>query len=96
MALYFFAMYVLGGAFGSKILGMISDNRALNAAAKAGQVFSDVKLVPAEFRAIGLHEAFFVAPLVSLILAAVLFAGTRTVAGDMEKLRLRLQAAAEK
>ncbi|MCI0389267.1 MAG: MFS transporter [Acidobacteria bacterium] len=90
MALYFFAMYVLGGAFGSKVVGMLSDNFALRAAAEAGMIFTDVKLVPAEFRAIGLHQAFYSAPVISLLLAAVLFAGARTVTGDMEKLRKRM------
>ena len=96
MALYFFAMYVLGGAFGSKVVGMLSDSFALRAAAEAGMIFTDVKLVPAEFRAIGLHHAFFSAPVVSLILAAVLFAGARTVTGDMEKLRKRMLEAVGK
>jgi MFS family permease len=90
MALYFFAMYVLGGAFGSKIVGMLSDHFALRAAAEAGMIFTNVKLVPEEFRAIGLHQAFYLAPIISLVLAAVLFAGARTVAGDMEKLRKRM------
>ena len=96
MALYFFAMYVLGGAFGSKVVGMLSDSFALKAAANAGQIFQSVKDVPAEFRAIGLHQAFYSAPVISLLLALVLFAGARTVAGDMEKLQQRLRAAAEK
>ncbi len=96
MALYFFAMYVLGGAFGSKVLGMLSDKFALRAAANAGQIFESVKQVPAEFRAIGLHQAFYAAPVVSLLLALVLFAGARTVAGDMEKLQQRLKAAVGK
>lgn len=90
MALYFFAMYVLGGAFGSKIVGMLSDHFALRAAAEAGMILTDAKLVPAEFRAIGLHQAFYSAPVISLLLAAVLFAGTRTITGDMEKLRKRM------
>jgi predicted MFS family arabinose efflux permease len=90
MALYFFAMYVLGGAFGSKIVGMLSDHFALRAAADAGMILSNVKLVPAEFRAIGLHQAFYSAPVISLLLAAVLFAGARTITGDMEKLRKRM------
>jgi predicted MFS family arabinose efflux permease len=96
MALYFFAMYVLGGAFGSKIVGMLSDNFALRAAAEAGIIFTDVKLVPAEFRAIGLHQAFYSAPIISLLLAAVLFAGARTITGDMEKLRKRMLEAVGK
>jgi MFS family permease len=96
MALYFLAMYVFGGAFGSKVVGMLSDNFALRAAAEAGMIFADVKLVPAEFRAIGLHQAFFSAPIISLLLAAVLFAGARTVTGDMEKLRKRMLEAVGK
>jgi predicted MFS family arabinose efflux permease len=90
MALYFFAMYVIGGAFGSKILGMLSDHFALSAAAEAGMILTDVKLIPAEFRAIGLHQAFYAVPVILLALAAVLFAGARTVTGDMEKLRKRM------
>jgi len=91
MALYFFAMYVLGGAFGSKVLGMLSDNFAMRAAAKAGVIVADAKLVPMEFRAIGLHEAFYAAPVISLLLAAVLFAGSRTITADMEKLQVRMR-----
>jgi MFS family permease len=96
MALYFFAMYVLGGAFGSKIVGMLSDSFALRAAAEAGKIVTDAKLVPAEFRAIGLHQAFYSAPIISLLLAAVLFAGARTITGDMEKLRKRMLEAVGK
>jgi predicted MFS family arabinose efflux permease len=96
MALYFFAMYVLGGAFGSKIVGMLSDNFALRAAAEAGMILTDAKLVPPEFRAIGLHQAFYSAPIISLLLAAVLFAGARTITGDMEKLRKRMLEAVGK
>jgi MFS family permease len=96
MALYFFAMYVLGGAFGSKVLGMLSDNFALRAGAKAGVIVANAKLLPAEFRAIGLHEAFYAAPVVSLLLAGVLFAAARTVTRDMEKLQERMRELAGK
>ncbi|MDX2044046.1 MAG: MFS transporter [Acidobacteriota bacterium] len=91
MALYFFAMYLLGGAFGAKILGNLSDYFAKQAMTDAGAT-----VMAESFRAAGLHSAFYVAPVVSLILAAVLFAGARTVAGDMEKLQQFLQRAAEK
>ena len=90
MALYFFAMYVLGGAFGSKIVGMLSDKFALRAAAEAGMVLTDVKLVPPEFRAIGLHQAFYSAPMISLLLAAVLFAGARTSQAIWRSCRKRM------
>lgn len=82
MALYFFAMYVLGGAFGTTALGMLSDYFAKRAMAEAGAT-----AMAETFRAIGLHNAFFIAPVMSLALALVLFAGSRTVADDMEKLQ---------
>ncbi len=89
MALYFFAMYMLGGAFGAKILGNLSDHYAAVARASG--------LVTAEAaRASGLHSAFYIAPVVSLVLALVLFAGARTVARDMAKLQAWLKASAER
>jgi MFS family permease len=82
MALYFFAMYVLGGSFGTSILGMLSDHYARRAMTEAG-----ASAMTEAFRAEGLHSAFYVVPLVSLVLAIVLYAGSRTVAKDMEKLQ---------
>lgn len=82
MALYFFAMYVLGGSFGTTILGMLSDSFAKQAMTAAGAVE-----MAEPYRAAGLHSAFYVVPLVSLLLAGVLFAASRTVAADMEKLQ---------
>lgn len=82
MALYFFAMYVLGGSFGTSILGMLSDHYARQAMAAGGGT-----AMTEAFRAEGLHNAFYVVPLVSLILAFVLYAGSRTVAKDMERLQ---------
>jgi di/tricarboxylate transporter len=43
-----------------------------------------------------LHQAFYSAPIISLVLAVVLFAGARTVTGDMEKLRKRMLEAVGK
>jgi fructose-specific phosphotransferase system IIC component len=39
------------------------------------------------FRAQGLHSAMFIIPVLGGLLMLVLFAGSRTVAKDMEKLR---------
>lgn len=77
MALYFFAMYVLGASFGPLATGMLSDfftRRAANGAPN---------LEP--FRGAGLHSAMYAIPVLSLLLAFVLFAATRTVARDMER-----------
>lgn len=92
MALYFCAMYLLGGAFGTYILGFLSDHYGKQAMLAAGLSITDVKVVPLPYSAIGLHDAFYVVPVVSLVLAAVLFAGARTVAQDMDKLQARLHA----
>jgi len=86
MALYFFAMYVLGGSFGTSILGMLSDHYARQAMTAAGGA-----AMTEAFRAEGLHNAFYVVPLVSLILAVVLYAASRTVAKDMNKLQSWMQ-----
>ncbi|HEX4945430.1 MAG TPA: MFS transporter [Blastocatellia bacterium] len=86
MALYFFAMYVLGGAFGTSILGMLSDYFAKSAMIAAGAALVN-NAIPEQFRAIGLHNAFYVVPLVSLLLALVLFAGAGTITKDMKRLQ---------
>ena len=87
MALYFFAMYVLGGSFGTSILGMLSDHYAREAMAAAGFSTVGVTVVPEQFRAAGLHSALYVVPVISISLGFVLYAASRTVARDMEKLQ---------
>jgi MFS family permease len=77
MAVYFFAMYVLGASFGPLATGMLSDFFTRRAAAGA------VELEP--FRGAGLHSAMYAVPVLSILLAFVLFAATRTVARDMER-----------
>lgn len=83
MAIYFFAMYVLGGAFGTTILGLLSDHFAKKAMTAAG-----ASAMSEAFRAVGLHDAFFIVPIIATLLAIVLFAGARTVAADIEKRRI--------
>ena len=77
MALYFFAMYVLGASFGPLATGMLSDYFTRRAAAGAE--------VLEPFRGAGLHSAMYAVPVLSVFLAFVLFAATRTVARDMER-----------
>ena len=90
MALYFFAMYVLGGSLGPVGTGMLSDHFAKKAMAAAGAT-----AMTEQFKAAGLHSAMYVIPLLCAVLAVLLFAASRTVSSDMEKLRqwLREQAA---
>jgi predicted MFS family arabinose efflux permease len=81
MALYFLGMYLIGGAYGTSIIGYLSDYFASKAMIAAGAT----TLEP--FRAIGLQQALYVVPAVSVALTAVLFAGALTIARDMEKLQ---------
>jgi MFS family permease len=82
MALYFLAMYVLGGSFGPLGTGMLSDYFARRAMANAGAT-----AMTEAFKAIGLHHAMHVIPVLCLLLAAVLYAASRTVGRDMMRLR---------
>ena len=78
VALYFFAMYVLGASLGPLATGMLSDllaRRAMQAA--------DAATMSEQFRAAGLHEAMYVIPLLAFGAALVLFAASRTVARDL-------------
>ena len=91
MALYFFAMYVLGGSVGPVGTGMLSDHFARKAMAAAGTT-----AMAESFKAAGLHSAMYVIPFLCLLLAVVLFAASRTVTEDMKKLRNWLQEQAAK
>jgi MFS family permease len=86
MALYFFVMYVLGGAFGTYALGGLSDHFAKRAAIAAGQT---LVAGPAgeQFRATGLHQAMYIVPILCSGLAIVLFVASWAVTSDMRKLR---------
>jgi MFS family permease len=84
MALYFFAMYVIGASFGPIVTGMASDFFTRRAAIAAGTaIFTAKALEP--FRGQGLHAAMYLIPVLSTLLTLVLFAASFTVAGDMEK-----------
>ncbi|HKO57187.1 MAG TPA: MFS transporter, partial [Thermoanaerobaculia bacterium] len=78
MSLYFFAMYVLGASFGPLATGLVSDFFTRRAAA-------GLPLEP--FRGEGLHNAMYLVPALSIVLAVVLFAGARTVGKDMERMQ---------
>lgn len=83
VAVYFFAMYVLGAAFGSTVMGALSDHFA-NAAMRAAGA---PEMLPA-FKAAGLHSAMYVIPALMLLCAGSLYAAAATVAGDMRRLKL--------
>src|SRR5262249_27376368 len=95
MALYFFAMYVLGASLGPVATGFASDHYTRQAAIAAGVTdLSQQALEP--FKAAGLHSALYIVPILGALLALVLLAGSRTVTRDMDKLHEWMAKAAAK
>ena len=110
MALYFFAMYLLGASLGPIGTGWTSDYFARHAALQGGATTNSATVLagitpqasfPASVpwvalvesaqidraaRASGLHQAMYLIPWVGCALVLVLFAASRTVKGDYEKL----------
>ncbi len=80
MALYFMLMYLCGASFGPYLTGHISDLMARRAAEAAGSA-----VVTEAFKGIGLQQAMIVIPILSVALAIVLWAGSRTIVRDMRR-----------
>jgi MFS family permease len=86
MALYFFAMYVLGASLGPLGTGLASDYFTRRAATAAGVVeLTAATLEP--FRGEGLRQAMYLIPVLGALLTVVLYAGSRTVARDADALQ---------
>lgn len=85
MALYFFAMYVLGASLGPYGTGLASDVFT-GRAARASGVIETTQQALEPFRAEGLHTAMYIIPILAVLLTLVLYAASRTVTSDMGKL----------
>jgi MFS family permease len=86
MSLYFLAMYLLGASLGPYGIGLISDYFTHQAAQTAGvTTFTQTSLEP--FRAAGLHSAMYIIPVLSVLLTFVMFAASRTVTKEIERLQ---------
>jgi MFS family permease len=79
MAVYFFVFYLVAAA-GLDAFGWLSDSLARRAASAGAS--------PDDARALGLHGAMYVVPILTLLLVPVLFAGSRTVRRDHERIKL--------
>lgn len=88
MAIYFMAMYLCGASFGPLLTGRVSDMMARRAADAAGSA-----RITEAFKAIGLQEAMLMIPVLSVLLAVVLYAGSRTIIGDIRRRELAAAAA---
>jgi MFS family permease len=94
MAIYFLAMYLLGASLGPFIIGIISDYFTQQAAIAAGvTTFNAQTLEP--FRGAGLRSAMYLVPILSTLLMIVLFAASRTVKKDVEKIQNWMKAHSE-
>ncbi len=101
MALYFCAMYVLGASLGPYATGYLSDQFARRAALAEGVSLtglSGAELVEAlqPYSSAGLHQAMYVIPVLSAVLSVVLWAGSRTVSRDAQRLDDWMQAQARR
>jgi MFS family permease len=83
MAVYFFVFYLVA-AVGLDAFGWLSDTLARRAAAAGASA--------AEARALGLHGAMYVIPVLTALLVPVLFAGSRTVRRDQQRAQLEQAA----
>ncbi len=81
MAVYFFWMYLLGGAFGTVAIGMLSDFFAQRAMITVGDT-----TVTEAARASGLHSAFLVVPVLAVVLSLVLYIAARRMPDDLARL----------
>jgi MFS family permease len=80
MAVYFFAMYMMGASFGPVITGRLSDILARRAADAAGSA-----QITEAFRAVGLQQAMLAIPVLSAALALVLWIGSMTITKDIAR-----------
>ena len=80
MAVYFMAMYLCGASFGPLLTGRLSDMMARRMATAAGSA-----TITEAFKAVGLQEAMLILPVMALLLAGVLYIGSRTIVKDLAK-----------
>jgi MFS family permease len=86
MAVYFMAMYLFGAALGPVATGWLSDYfaRSVSLSTQGGTPMQQLALE--SFKALGLLRAMYVIPVLGVVLAAILFAGSRTVGKDVGRL----------
>ncbi len=83
VAIYFCFMYILGASMGPVGTGALSDHFAHKAMTDAGAT-----TMTEAFKAIGLHNAMYIIPILALAAAFVLFMASRTMDKDVRKQEL--------
>ncbi len=79
MALYFAAMYLLGGATGPVVVGALSDHLALSAMQAAG-----APEMTEAFKSVGLYQAMYLVPLMLLLTALFIYGASRSYVRDRQ------------
>jgi MFS family permease len=77
MAIYFCAMYLFGAVLGPVATGWVSDHFARRVAEADGS-----PVITELHKAIGLHNAMYLIPILNAALVVILFAASRTVTAD--------------
>ena len=85
MSVYFMAMYLCGASLGPLLTGGLSDHMARRAMHAAGSVSLEA------FRAVSLQQAMVIMPILSVVLAIVLYLGSRTMTQDVARRDARMQ-----
>jgi MFS family permease len=89
IAIYFFAMYLLGAALGPVATGWVSDYFAAQHAVAEGYL-----VITESHKALGLHDAMYLIPILDAALVVVLIAASRTVTADYLREQKRKEIAA--
>jgi MFS family permease len=85
VALYFAGMYLLGGAFGPVVVGGLSD-----ALAESAQTAAGAAGMTEEFKAVGLHDAMYLIPVMLFLTAVFVFFASRSFSADARRMQQRL------
>lgn len=95
MAIYFFAMYLLGASVGPYGVGMLSD-LFTEAAARAAGVTDTTQAALEPFKGVGLRKAMYVVPICNVALTLCMFAASRTVGKDVARVHEWMRETAAK
>jgi MFS family permease len=80
VAIYFCCMYILGASLGPLVTGMLSDQFARAAMQTAGAA-----AMTDAYKAIGLHSAMYLIPVLAVLASLVLFAASQTLEKDIRR-----------
>jgi MFS family permease len=87
MALYFAAMYLLGGAAGPAVVGAVSDHLA-----ESARLAATASEMSETFKAAGLYGAMYLVPTMLMFTALCVFLASRTFGRDARAMRAAIES----